>query len=772
MFLGNYLMQSGEPAKAISEFQLALEDAPQNTAILLGMADAYSASQKYEEARKILDRLLKENPKNVDALIRKAELLVAQSEAAGSNKQEVLQEAVETLQQARRIQPRNMDVLKGLAAAYIGLQDLDKIIQAYRDIVRVNPRDIQATLVLANVLADTGRVQEAISLYERVIEERRGFITTYLFLGQLYEKLRQFDNAIATYERALVIDPRSEKLRVRYENALLRKHGEENRTAVLERYAQLASKYPHSSGIQRLYAERLLSERDFARAVEQFRRVVEVDPENLESLIALSQLLIQQRQYEEARKYLEHAVEIDPARVDAYASLAETYVAEGEKEKAVEVYRKALRLNPDSEKLLLALGELLSRTGDPQQAIQTLLDTTSATATRPEFLAVIGQAYERARDFEKALEYYQRAHEKAPNTLAVIAKLFTTNLRLGRLEDADALLTRIVEEGMLPKDDLYALVGEAYLTEGYPEKATESYQKAFQANPDSLKLLVRLVELNNLRDEHQANFRLLEQVTGSLAGTDEIQELRAQTFLDMKKYDEALEIYRKLQQAHPSSDAWVETLADAYIAAKKYDEALALVRRNENLLGKQRANQLRGIIQYKARRFAQAEKTFRALLTGGAESLAESSSYHYYLGSIYLDQQKYDKAEEAFRKAIELDPTNDSALNALGYMLADRNIKLTEARDLIEKALSLRPNGPHILDSMGWVLYRMGRYEEALDYIQRSHRMMGDDAEILEHLGDVYMKLGQGDKAQEMYRRAYKLDSTRPGLASKVNTTR
>lgn len=767
--LATFYLQNGKHTQALEEFQAALHDSPENPNILLGMADAYMAMHNFLEAEKTIEQVLRADPKNVRALISKATLLMARAETGRANqKGDLLRQAVAAYQKAKELQPRNMDVLKGLASAYMALQDIDKIIQAYRDIVRVDPKDIHSTLILASVLADTGRIQEAITLYERVIEERRGFLTTYLFLGKLYEDTRQLDKAIETYKRALVVDPRNERLRVRFEGALLRKYGEQNPGAVLNEYKKFAAAYPHSSGLQRLYADRLLTERNYPQAIEQFKKVVELDPNNIDSLMALSQLLLQIRNYDEARQYLERAVDVDPSRIDAYHSLADSYTAQNQPEKAVEVYRKALRMNPESEKLMIGLADVLSRAGDAQAAIKTLLETTTATATRPEFQAVLGQAYERARDYAQALRHYQAAFEKSPTSLAIIAKLLAMNLRTGQVQQAEEILGKVVQSGSMPKDDLYALAGEAFLAEGYPEKAADAYEKAFQANPDSLKLLVRLIEINNLRDEHEANFRILDRVTGSLAGTDELLELRAQTLLDQKKYEEALEIYRKLQREHPSNEDWVRTLVDALIQTQRYDEALNLVRKNTDLLGREGAQVLRGVILYKAKRYSQAEKVFKDLLKSPGSSLAMAANYYYYLGSIYLDQQRYDQAEKAFRDAVRADPTNDSALNALGYMLADRNQKLTEARDLIEKAYNRNPSAPHILDSMGWIHFRLGNYEEALDYVLRSHRLMGDDPEILDHLGDIYMKLGQVEKAQEAYRRALSLDPARPGLKSKI----
>ena len=107
--------------------------------------------------------------------------------------------------------------------------------------------------------------------------------------------------------------------------------------------------------------------------------------------------------------------------------------------------------------------------------------------------------------------------------------------------------------------------------------------------------------------------------------------------------------------------------------------------------------------------------------------------------------------ESRLRKLIELQPENAQAYNALGYSYADRNMRLPEARQLIEKALQLAPNDPFILDSMAWVLYRQGDLEGALSLLQRAHGLR-PDPEIAAHLGEVLWKRGEQERARVIWR--------------------
>ncbi|MCL2020806.1 MAG: tetratricopeptide repeat protein [Betaproteobacteria bacterium] len=112
----------------------------------------------------------------------------------------------------------------------------------------------------------------------------------------------------------------------------------------------------------------------------------------------------------------------------------------------------------------------------------------------------------------------------------------------------------------------------------------------------------------------------------------------------------------------------------------------------------------------------------------------------------------WDESEKHLRRLISLQPENAEAYNALGYAFADRNVRLSEARTLIEKALKLSPGSPHILDSLGWVLYRQGKLPEALTALEEAYARM-KDPEIAAHLGEVLWRLGRRDEAEEIWQK-------------------
>jgi tetratricopeptide (TPR) repeat protein len=114
---------------------------------------------------------------------------------------------------------------------------------------------------------------------------------------------------------------------------------------------------------------------------------------------------------------------------------------------------------------------------------------------------------------------------------------------------------------------------------------------------------------------------------------------------------------------------------------------------------------------------------------------------------------KLDVMESDLRSVIKMKPDYAHAYNALGYTLADKTNRLAEAKDLIEKAYKLQPDDPFILDSLGWIYYRLGQSELALKHLHTAYASR-PDPEIAAHLGEVLWKIGQHDEAQKIWRAA------------------
>jgi Flp pilus assembly protein TadD len=146
----------------------------------------------------------------------------------------------------------------------------------------------------------------------------------------------------------------------------------------------------------------------------------------------------------------------------------------------------------------------------------------------------------------------------------------------------------------------------------------------------------------------------------------------------------------------------------------------------------------------------------------GVEAHPDSETLAFQQAALLERAGDFKAAEKEFRVLLQQHPDNAEALNYLGYMLADKGVKLEEALSLIQKAVSIQPENPAFLDSLGWALFRLGRAEQAEPYLVRAAQGSRDDATVLEHLGDVQAKLGQRAEALKSYRKALDNGSEHP----------
>ena len=142
-----------------------------------------------------------------------------------------------------------------------------------------------------------------------------------------------------------------------------------------------------------------------------------------------------------------------------------------------------------------------------------------------------------------------------------------------------------------------------------------------------------------------------------------------------------------------------------------------------------------------------------SVLDDALEAYPEQADLLYARAMVAERVDRLDILEQDLRSIIAREPDHAEALNALGYTLADRTDRFEEALELVERALALEPNQFHIIDSMGWVLYRLGRHADAVEYLRRSYALDPDPV-VAAHLGEVLWVLGNRDEAREIWNAA------------------
>ena len=261
----------------------------------------------------------------------------------------------------------------------------------------------------------------------------------------------------------------------------------------------------------------------------------------------------------------------------------------------------------------------------------------------------------------------------------------------------------------------------------------------------------RLPEARNLLEQYVSRqSQRQSDAPDEGSGLVDAYQLLSRIAQDQGFFDDAVSLLDKIQEPSARHNARVRQAA---IRAQqgRVDDALALLDTSdpqsleeEVLTASAGAQMLR-----EAKRPLEAIKRLEA----ANERMPDTVEIKYELAMMYERNERLNDTERLLREVIALDPGHAHSYNALGYSLADRNQRLPEALKLITRALEIAPNDPFIMDSMGWIKFRLGDYVTAVQYLEKAYRVR-PEADIAAHLGEALWMLGQRDAAIEIWKKA------------------
>jgi len=457
-------------------------------------------------------------------------------------------------------------------------------------------------------------------------------------------------------------------------------------------------------------------------------------------------------------------LQVDPESTQARQIVAPLLISQSQLADALPHLEKWLAADKDNVgQSFLQLNTLLARHQDKQAVLKVLQALAQSYPAVPEARLTVAQAAWNAGESELSLAEARAALKLRPDW--ELAALFVAQVLQRRSnEEATRYLGEYLERypksrdvrlnyaRLLVNDRKYAEARKQFetLTGEYPQNADVSMAVALlaiQANDlDAADAqLKRVLELN-YKDPDSARFYL-----------GQVNEER-------KHYDEALKWYSTVEPGEQYISAQARY---AGILAKqgKLPEARKHLQQTSAENNQQRVQ----LTQAEAQLLRDANEYQAAfeLLGQALEKLPNYPDLLYDHAMAAEKVNRIDILEGNLKKLIQIRPDHAHAYNALGYTLADRNQRVDEAYGFIETALKLAPDDPFILDSMGWVLYRMGRNKEALDYLQRAFAMR-PDPEIAAHLGELLWAGGQQSQARKVWSEALKEHPTNESLLATV----
>ncbi len=231
--------------------------------------------------------------------------------------------------------------------------------------------------------------------------------------------------------------------------------------------------------------------------------------------------------------------------------------------------------------------------------------------------------------------------------------------------------------------------------------------------------------------------------------------LSAQVLDKLGQYELAVATYKKIPQTSPDYHAAEMGRAEALRRAAKPDAAIEVL---EQLTSQQPtlapAYSALGDLHRQQEQYEAAIQSYDKALEYSDRDAPARWFLLYARGISHERLKHWDDAETDFRRALDINPDQPQVLNYLGYSLVERQTNLEEALGMIERAVAARPDSGYIVDSLGWVLYRLGRYDEAVEHMETAVALMPVDPVVNDHLGDVYWAVGRLREAEFQWKRA------------------
>jgi tetratricopeptide (TPR) repeat protein len=487
-----------------------------------------------------------------------------------------------------------------------------------------------------------------------------------------------------------------------------------------------------------------------------------------------------------AAEYLEAALLSDDPEIAERA--AKVAVSAGEWQMVALASDRWAMLSPDNlDARELAAGSRL-REGDYVGAEYQLAQILKLTADEPvSGWRIVTSLLVPVNDQVRANKVLDNLSEKfngGDNADALFARSQLA-ARFGELNEAEVYIDRAIEQDP-ERADLLAWSGRLAVNTGDEARALKRYQQAWRVDPADQQVAMAYAELLKRSDDLDAAQGVLAQVPD----TPEMRFARIVFSLDAGDSEAAESLYQGFSSAAyaDASDAAFQAAQSAELLGYQRDaidwykkvtgqQSLRSILRQAYLRAElEDIDQARNLL---ARLRTQADNSVKSqsylaesqilqdagltdealqLLNDALLELPENIALRYTRALVAVGLLQLDLAESDLRRIIAVDPDNAAALNALGYTLADLTERYDEAEQLILRAYALQPEDASIIDSMGWISYRLGRLDEAEAYMREAWKLMRN-AEIAAHLGEVLWARGQKDEARSLWKLGLEMES-------------
>ncbi len=624
------------------------------------------------------------------------------------------------LLKARELNPKDLSSRVNLALLYLQIGRLEDAWKEASALVEAAPDNDQALLLLA----ETSATPEQYATVEEQLQKFPNRESAYLEVanGVLALRKSDFAKAEAAFNHALSVDPKLWQAHVGLAALALNKKDSARADQELKAAADLRPVRSHERSSYAAFKMQMGAKEEAKSYLEGLTKEAR---DFIGAWILQARLAQSEKKYNEVPALLQNVFSRDPDNFEGRVLQAQALLGKGDSKQGTQILERVDQSLPNNPVVKYQLAVAYAQSGNTTQAIRELEQAITIAPKYVEAIVVLAQLRIRTGDPRPVIAPLESALKLRPDVIQIRTLLADAYQAVGRSEDAASLIREQVKKA--PEDSQsYLLLGVILKRQKKNDEARKAFEKAIELNPQNVLAIDQLTDLDleakAFSAAHQRADALLQKDPKSAPA----YYIHGRSYVMEKNFPAAETALKKAIELNPNLVAPYNLLVAIYFQTNKLPEALKEL---ETVLAKNP--------QYTP-----------ALSTSGI---------------IYGQMGDFAKARDNYEKVLALNPNVIPALNNLAYIYSEKLNNLDRAAELARKAHELLPGEPSVADTLGWVLYRQGKYQEALELLEESASKSPEKGEIQFHLGMANYMMGRSDDARAALQKAVSVPGDFPG---------
>jgi len=719
--LGAIELREGNFKGAFGAFGTAVELKPELLPAQVELGKLLLMSGAPDQAMEKADFVLGQEPANSEALMLRGSVLLVKTdfEAAIKIFEGLLQKGV-----------KKPEVFLVLAATHAQANNLPKAEKTIQEGIAANKDSVALHVGLARFYSETKQPEKSVPAMRKVIELQPDQpLHKFNLASLLWDEGRQAA-AIGMVSDLLAKDPGNEETRETAARFYLSKNQLLEAARVLEAGVE---KSPQSFKLRLLLGEVYLNQNQPQKAVETLEGCLKLSndpatPGIIQAKTLLARVHMLLRQTDKAEAYVNEVLKDNPRSIEAHFTRGDIFLLQGDGVNAAGEFRTVVGEQPQliAGHLRLAGAHVLNKELD--LAVSVLQGALRVDPKSKEVYQALARVYALKKNLPAAEEQLRKIVELDPNGSAARADLGDFLAESKKYADAQESYKTIVQKD--PQNPLgYLKLSRLYRFENKPKEARATLEEGYRQNQVSAELLTELIQAQVQQKQHAAAIAICRKRVEENPRDVFALNLLGWVYTDMKNFQEAEGALKKAIEMQPLWPAPHTNLANLYLVQGRKTEAVA---------------------------------KFESAVNANPRDPAGYMS----LALLYERDKDFPNAMKVYERALKENPGFWFAANNLAFLTSETSTKkedLVRAKALAEDAIKSQPNQPSLVDTLGWVYFRLGEFSQARGLIEQALAAAPNSDVLNYHMGAVLVKLGQKDEAQEKLRKALEGAEDFPG---------